>query len=365
LRHGQEDEDQHRWLRRYFHGDQMRIALRDILDLATPEQTQREISALADAFLIYALEVVLRKNRLKKAPFAIIGLGRLGGQELIYASDLDIVFVAHDSSKNLPALQKLAIQFLDILSKRTEDGITFAADARLRPDGEKGLLVNTLSGYAEYYRKRAMLWEIQSLSRFRPITGDRSLQESFSNVALAATNFRAPAKGVAAYIPEWKEEIQRMRLRIEKERTPTGKDALAIKTGAGGLMDVEFVAQALCLENGWHEPNTLTAIDRAQREKKLPAASAQTLAENYRKLIQIERILRRWSFEPETILPDDPAPFYRVAVRCGFKEADHFAIAVVGYRAAIRKAYTSYFGAEPTPEIPFKKAAPPKRARLK
>jgi glutamate-ammonia-ligase adenylyltransferase len=365
LRHGRQDEDQHRWLRRYFHADQMRIALRDILDLATPEQTQSEISALADAFLVYALEVVLRKNRLKKAPFAIVGLGKLGGQELIYASDLDIVFVADNSSKNLPALQKLAIQFLDLLSKRTEDGITFAADARLRPDGEKGLLVNTLSGYAEYYRKRAMLWEIQSLSRFRPITGDRSLQQQFSEIALAATNFHAPAIDLAAHTPEWKAEIQRMRLRIEKERTSSGKDALAIKTGAGGLMDVEFVAQALCLENGWHEPNTLAAIARAQREKKLPAATARTLSENYRRLIQIERILRRWSFEPETILPDDPAPFYRVAVRCGFKEAEDFATAVAGYRTAIRKAYAGYFGTKPTQEIPSKKNARPKPARRK
>ena len=74
LRHGSKDEDQRRWLRRYFQADQMRIALRDILDLATPEQTQSEISALADAFLTYALEVVLCKNRIKKPPFAIIGL---------------------------------------------------------------------------------------------------------------------------------------------------------------------------------------------------------------------------------------------------------------------------------------------------
>lgn len=343
LRHGSGDEDQHRWLRRYFQADQMRIALRDILDLATPEQTQSEITSLADAFLTYGLEIVLRKNRIRKPPFAIIGLGKLGGRELIYASDLDIIFVALDNVKNLAALQKIAVEFLDLLSKRTEDGMTFEADARLRPDGEKGLLVNTLSGYAEYYRKRAMLWEIQSLSRFRPIAGDAAVQEKFSELARSMTDFGVPRPLPGAYMPGWKAEIHRMRMRIEKERTPPGKNALAIKTGAGGLMDVEFVAQALCLENGWHEPNTLAAITRASAEKKISSRAGAALNDNYRKLIHIERILRRWSFEPETILPDDPAPYYRVAVRCGFKEGKDFAKAVAAYRAEIRGAYSTYF----------------------
>jgi glutamate-ammonia-ligase adenylyltransferase len=357
LRHGSADEDQHRWLRRYFQGDQMRIALRDILDLATPEQTQNEISALADAFLTYALEVVLRKNRIKKPPFAIIGLGKLGGRELIYASDLDIIFVAPDNAKNLPTLQKLAIEFLDLLSKRTENGATFAADARLRPDGEKGLLVNTLNGYAEYYRKRAMLWEIQSLSRFRPVAGDAGLQEKFTRLARSMTDFAVSKPEPAACLPDWKADVHRMRMRIEKERTPAGQDGLAIKTGSGGLMDVEFVAQALCLENGWHEPNTLQAIERALSEKKIPARAGATLGHNYRKLIQIERILRRWSFQPETILPDDPAPFYRVAVRCGFKDGSDFAKAVVRCRTAIRAAYLAYF----QDSTRKKEAKPPRR----
>ncbi len=344
LQHGSGDKDQHRWLRRYFQADQMRIALRDILDLVTPEQTQTEITALADGFLTYALEVVLRKNRIRKAPFAIIGLGKLGGRELIYASDLDIIFVAPDNAKNLPVLQKLAVEFLDLLSKRTEDGMSFDVDARLRPDGEKGRLVSTLGGYAEYYRKRAMLWEIQSLSRFRPVAGDAALQEKFAELARSMTHLGIRKPLPAAYSPDWKGEIHRMRTRIEKERTPAGKDALAIKTGSGGLMDVEFVAQALCLEHGWHEPNTLAAIARAISEKKVSPKIGGSLGDNYRKLIQIERILRRWSFEPETILPDDPAPSYRVAVRCGFKSNADFAEAVKGYRVEIRKAYLAYFG---------------------
>ena len=119
-----------------------------------------------------------------------------------------------------------------------------------------------------------------------------------------------------------------MRLRIEKERTPPGKNHLAIKTGSGGLMDVEFVSQTLALEHGWHEPNTLGALERARMEKVLPPASVSSLSENYRRLMEIERILRRWSFGAESVLPDQPAPFYRVSVRCGFQNPKAFQKAV-------------------------------------
>jgi glutamate-ammonia-ligase adenylyltransferase len=142
-----------------------------------------------------------------------------------------------------------------------------------------------------------------------------------------------------------------MRMRIEKERTPVGKSSLAIKTGSGGLMDVEFVAQALCLENGWHEPNTLRAIERAGKEKVLPADSAVDFSENYRKLMQVERILRRWSFEPESVLPSEEAPLYRVSVRCGFQNPEQFTQAVGQWRIKIRTQFDAYFSGKAAPAI--------------
>ena len=103
LRHGLGDEDQQLWLRRYHQAELMRIGLRDILGLADFEQYLTELSALADACLQYALEVVMRRHRLKTPPFVIIGLGKLGGAEIDYGSDLDIMFVAGSKAKNLPA----------------------------------------------------------------------------------------------------------------------------------------------------------------------------------------------------------------------------------------------------------------------
>jgi [glutamine synthetase] adenylyltransferase / [glutamine synthetase]-adenylyl-L-tyrosine phosphorylase len=375
LRHGLDDADQYLWLRRYHEVEFMRLGLRDILGLVDFEQNLLELSNLADACLQYALEVVLKKARLKTSPIAILGLGKVGGQEVTYGSDLDIVFVADCPARELPKLQRLAGELMDLLSKRTEQGIVFNTDARLRPDGEKGQLVNTLGAYEEYYRQRAQLWEIQSLSRSRAVAGNAELGRRFQEMAARLTDFRtasvesgfsskrrmpqaeatkAGAKkskfvsprqqsGLAAYTPDWKAKIAHMRQRIEKERTPLGQDALAIKTGAGGLMDAEFIAQALSLEHGWHEANTQRALERARDTGALPRAEADRLVENYRHLRRIEGILRRWSFEGETELPLDSAPYYRVSVRCGFSTPEAFRDALAGYRQAMREIYRRVF----------------------
>jgi glutamate-ammonia-ligase adenylyltransferase len=341
LRHGLADKDQRLWSRRYHQAELMRIGLRDILGLADFEQYLTELSSLADACLQYALEVVLRKHKLKTPPLVIIGLGKLGGTEIDYGSDLDVVFVADSRAKNLPALGRLALEVLKLVSARTEQGVVFRTDARLRPDGEKGLLVNTLSAYEDYYRQRAQLWEIQSLTRTRPAAGDPKLGAQFQTLAAALTDFRRPSLPLAAYAPDWKQKINQMRMRIEKERTPPGKDGLAIKTGMGGLMDAEFIAQTLCLDNGWQEANTLRALERGRAVGVLP--DADKLIENYRQLRRVEGILRRWSYEGETVLPDDPAPYYRVSVRCGFATPEAFREALADWRRAIREVYLGVF----------------------
>ncbi|MDB6019948.1 MAG: putative Glutamate-ammonia-ligase adenylyltransferase [Pedosphaera sp.] len=371
LRHGRKDADQRLWLRLYHQAELMRIGLRDILGLADFEQNLVELSALADACLQYAWEVVLEKHRLKSSPMVVVGLGKLGGTEITYGSDLDIIFVTDAPAKDLPKLQRLAVELMDLLSSRTELGVAFVTDARLRPDGEKGLLVNTLEAYEDYYRHRAQLWEIQTISRTRPIAGNMALGRSFQELAATLTDFRpknvaagfslpghgklknratrpkgktAQAKsGLGAYTPDWEKKIQQMRQRIEKERTPAGQDALAIKTGSGGLMDAEFIAQTLCLAQGWQEANTLRALLRAKDTGVLARKDAGQLIENYRQLRRVEGILRRWSFEGETVLPIEAEPFYRVAVRCGFSTTKEFQLSLAKIRQAIRAVYNKVF----------------------
>jgi glutamate-ammonia-ligase adenylyltransferase len=337
LCHGLKDEDQHLWLRQYHQAELMRIGLRDILGLADFEQYLTELSALADACLQYAVEVVMRKHRLKSPPFVIIGLGKLGGAEIDYGSDLDLLFVAESKTRDIAKLARLALEIMDLVSTRTEKGMLFHTDSRLRPDGEKGLLVNTLKSYETYYRHRAQLWEIQTLTRTRPVAGNLAVGEQFQKMAAALTNFSKPPNDLAAATSDWKTKIRDMRLRIEKERTPAGKDELAIKTGAGGLMDAEFIAQLLCMENGWQEANTLRALEQGRETGVL--SDAAKLIENYRRLRRVEGILRRWSYEGETVLPDDPAPYYRVSVRCGFETPEAFREALRNWRRAIREVY--------------------------
>lgn len=379
LRHGLKDKDQHLWLRRYYQAELMRVGLRSILGLANFEQNLAELSHLADACLQYALEVVCKRRRLQPHAVSIVGLGKLGGQEIIYGSDLDIVFVAPAGAANLPALQPVAAEVMDLLSRRTAMGIVFQTDARLRPDGEKGLLVNTLDAFEDYYRQRAQLWEIQALSRARPVAGDPALGEGFRALAVALTDFtpaqvqagfplaasgskikpskspagrrtvasgrsRAPQQaqtrlGLAAYTPTWKQEIARMRARVEKERTPFGQDALAIKTGSGGLMDAEFIAQTVCLEHAWNEGNTLRALERMREQRLLPGEVAGKFIDAYRHLRRVEGILRRWSLEGETELPVEDAPFKRVAIRCGFLTPEAFRTALAAWRKTLRAVY--------------------------
>jgi glutamate-ammonia-ligase adenylyltransferase len=359
LRYGVADADQFLWLRRYHETELMRLGLRDILGLAGFERNLEELSALADACLQYAVEAVMRKNKIKTPPFAVIGLGKLAGCEIDYGSDLDIIFVADAKTTGLPKFQRLAVEVMDLLSRRTERGIVFHTDARLRPDGEKGLLVNMLAAYEEYHRQRAQLWEIQALTRARPVAGDMKVGERFQKLAAALTDFKKfssvgvevtrlassnrklETPFVVSYTPDWKRQIHEMRMRIEKERTPRGQDDLAIKTGRGGFMDAEFIAQALCLENGWQEANTLRALKRGRAAGVLPGADQ--LIENYRRLRRVEGILRRWSYEGETVLPDDAPAYYRVSVRCGFATPDEFRKALAQWRGAIRKVYNNIF----------------------
>ncbi len=341
LRFGLHDADQFLWLRRYHETELMRLGLRDISGQVDIEQTPADFSAFADACLQYALEVILRKNKIKSPPLAIIGLGKLGGGETTYGSDLDLFFVAGPREKNLPFLQKLAAEVMDLLSRRTEQGIVFHTDARLRPDGEKGMLVPTLDTCESYYRDRAQLWEIQTLTRARLVAGNVAIGEKFQILAKKLTDFSSGQDSRDSRFKDWKAQIHHMRMRIEKERTPRGKDELAIKTGKGGLMDAEFIAQTLCLENGWHEPNTLRALERGREEKLLPEAGK--LTENYRQLRRVEAILRRWSDEGETVLPDDAPAFYRVSVRCGFDSPDAFRVALAKWRRDIRAVYRKVF----------------------
>lgn len=343
LRHGRADADQSRWLRRYHQAEQLRIGLRSILDFATAPQTQSELSILAEACLAYALEVLQHRHRLRNPPFALIGLGKLGGAELTFGSDLDLLFVARDRQGDLERSIRLASEFIALLSGASELGQAYAIDARLRPDGDKGLLVNTASAYLDYYHRRARLWEIQSLTRARPVGGDIPSANRFIAAIAPLTRFTDGNPGIAAWQADWKQAIDHMLYRIQSERTSPGTEALAFKTGPGGLVTAEFLAQKWALAEGFHEPNTRKALEQGVALGRLDPEQGQSLLGAFDSLRRIELVLRRWSCSPEVVLPSDPTALDRVAVRCG--HPNHQALLLESQRA--RGIIESF--AHPTP----------------
>lgn len=344
LSYGRNDPDQSLWIRKYFRAEQMRIGLRDILELNDFEATCDELSALADACLQYALDVVMRRHRMKNPPFSIIGLGKLGGKEINFGSDLDIIFVAASKTRQLEQLANLATELIKLLSERTVDGITFQTDARLRPEGRDGLLVNDLAAHENYYRTRGELWELQTLSRARHITGDQKTGSAFEVFASKISDFKRPSLPLSAYSDDWKNQICEMRQITESERTPVGLEEFAIKTGPGGLMDVEFISQVICLAEGWHEPNTLRVLERASQSKLIAKKQLTKLVGSYRELRQLEHILRRWSYEGEVLLPDDEDALYRVSVRYGIPGAEKLLTEVTDWRKNVREVFDKFFG---------------------
>jgi len=248
------DESARRRALRYFKRREfVRIAARDLLGFCEPGRVSPELSNLADA----AFEAALRALQ-PAFPVAVIGMGRLGGRELSYASDVDVLFV-YDGTNDHAAAEAIAAAVVEQIGALTPEGQTFRVDLALRPEGKGGTLARSLDGYREYYAQYAMTWERQSLVRARAVAGDPDLAAAFVELA-NATAYRDPFPEADA------REIRKVKARVERERIPPGEDPqLHLKLGRGGLVDVEFTAQLLQLQVGGSDktvrtPSTIGAL---------------------------------------------------------------------------------------------------------
>ncbi|MCP3817522.1 bifunctional [glutamine synthetase] adenylyltransferase/[glutamine synthetase]-adenylyl-L-tyrosine phosphorylase [Streptomyces sp. A3M-1-3] len=195
------------------------------------------------------------------ARFAVIGMGRFGGQELAYGSDADVLFVhepregvaEHEAAK---AAQIIVTEMRRLLQLPTADP-PLLIDADLRPEGKSGPLVRTLASYAAYYRRWSLVWESQALLRAAPMAGDEELGRSFVDLI---DPLRYPAEGLGE---DAVREIRRLKARMESERMPRGADpTLHTKLGRGGLSDVEWTVQLVQMRHGWAEPGLRTTRTR-------------------------------------------------------------------------------------------------------
>lgn len=264
-------------LRRFKRRELLRIAARDLVGLASIETTARALADLADA----CVEAAVRALE-PEVPFAAIGMGRLGGRELSYASDIDVLFVYDGATpEEFAAAEATATALMAEIGATTAEGQTFRIDANLRPEGKQGPLARSLDGYRQYYERWALTWELQSLLRARPVAGDRDLGERFLALVEPFV-YRDP------FPPDAAREVRRIKARVERERIPPGEDPeFHLKLGRGGLTDIEFTVQLLQLEHGAAHPEvrtpaTMEALTRLRDAGLLAADDAAVLTDAYR-----------------------------------------------------------------------------------
>jgi len=305
-------DDRQRGLERFRRREELRIAATDILELAPPDHdpivvTGARLTALAEASLRAALACVD-----PPLPFAVVAMGRFGGAELSYASDLDVLFVYDGTTaEDFEVAEKAAVALLEFLEGPTPATRVYAVDTGLRPEGKDGPLARSLEGYRAYYERWAQVWERQALLRARFVAGDAELGRRF-------TDLITPHVWGDPFSDDDVREVRRMKARIERERIPPGEDPqFHLKLGRGSLSDIEFSAQLLQLSHGVRATSTTDALDKLVVAGALDPSDRAVLGEAYR---FCERTRNRWFLvkgAPDDSLPQTPENLSRLARSLG------------------------------------------------
>lgn len=271
-------------LRRFRHRAMLRVAARDLAG-APLEDVVAEISAVAEACLDAACHAAGASS------LAVVGLGKLGGRELNYASDVDVVFVhAGGGPVAEEANARSAAALIRLLSEPTGEGIALRVDPTLRPGGRGGALSRSLEAMGEYYATQAATWERQALIKARPVAGERALGASFVEMV-------APFVYPEELAPGAIEDVRQVKVRLEEYVRARGKAGTEVKRGRGGIRDVEFAVQLLQIVHGrrderLREPNTLAALSTLAGEGYVAEPDAEALADAYRFLRTLEHRLQ-------------------------------------------------------------------------
>lgn len=261
------------------------VALAELRGTLPLMQVSDALTWLAEAMLEAALDLAWRENlarfpeHAEARPFLIVGYGKLGGIELGPGSDLDIVFI-HD----LPAsasqfLHRLVRRLLHVLTAPTYNGTLYEIDTRLRPSGNSGTMVSSLSSFTEYQEKQAWTWEHQALVRARPVAGDPALAARFEAARRALLSQKRDRQALA-------ESVQEMRRRM-REQLGQDEAAYDLKRGSGGIVDIEFVVQYLVLAHAHDHPalteftDNVRILDAVEAAELLPGHAANRLKEAY------------------------------------------------------------------------------------
>ena len=340
----QESVDAARSARRH---EMLRLACGDLLGLIKVTDIAYGLTSVAEASLQAAYEVSLRqvaaaRGGAVRGRLAVVGMGRLGGAELGYSSDADVMYVAEalpgeDSRDGMDDMSAVADLMARLLGRPTPDP-PLLVDANLRPEGRNGPLVRTLEAYRSYWQRFAAPWERQALLRARPIVGDEELGLAFVS---AADEFRYPVGGL-----DHKDviEIRRIKARVDAERLPRGADPTThTKLGRGGLSDVEWTVQLLQLQHAFEVPGlrttrTLSAITAAEKAGIIQKSDAKALAGGWLEATRTRNALMLVRGKPEDQIPAHGRELMGVARALGYPEGGDPGEFVDDYRRATRKA---------------------------
>ncbi len=315
------------------------------------------VTELAEVCLAAAVEIAVKEMGRRfgacyfvgSLPFVILGLGKLGGAEMSYLSDVDVIFIYDSPSDTLGNFSahewfsRLASRIISVLSVPTAEGTVFQIDTRLRPSGQKGPLVSSLSSFREYHRTTSKIWEKQTLIKARPCTGPPRLAGEVAQIVKECV--------LRTHVTEEDlEEIARLRQRMEDELAMEDKLHVDLKTGHGGLVDVEFFVQANILKHVHEHPevlrqNTLESLAALHRAGLVNEDSFHALDYGYRFLTNLEDRLRIMEHRSVDRMPLEGDKLRGLARRLGYEEGseERFLREYFKVTGSIRAMYDSLF----------------------
>ncbi len=331
-------------LRRYQRWELLRIGACDAFGIVDLRAVTIQLSLLADGLVQACLELSAQRSQQSTKGLAILALGKLGGEELNYSSDIDLIFLADSDPQDFWQVCQRLIQGLN---RQTGAGFLYRVDMRLRPWGKAGPLVSSLESYSEYLKHNAALWELQALLKARVIAGDFGVGKKFL-ASLPPFLFHTAPDVLQKNVRETKESI-------EAGVIGHGSTWGNVKSGVGSIRDVEFVAQYLQLRHGGQRPeirtfNTLEALVRLAETDLLQADEYRILTDGYVFLRKVEHALQLLHYKQSHQLPTDPDELEYLARRLDFPTINSFLGHFEQHCVHIREVYQRYL--DPLPEVP-------------
>jgi [glutamine synthetase] adenylyltransferase / [glutamine synthetase]-adenylyl-L-tyrosine phosphorylase len=281
----------------------LRLAFCAVLGLCTVQELATGLCDITETLLEGVLSAI--RSGGDEIEFAIIGMGRLGGREVGFGSDADVMYVFRDSRGAPDSAHRAALKIVSELNRLTEDSaLPLELDIGLRPEGKNGTPVRSLLSYRAYYQRWSLTWEAQALLRARGIAGDAELLRDFEQLA---DEVRFPTSISEQSV----REVKRIKARVENERLPQGADpARHLKLGRGSLSDVEWFVQLIQLQHAasvasLRTTSTLTALDAAVAAGLVSPADAELLREAWLFASRARSAMTLWTNKTSDVLPVD------------------------------------------------------------